>query len=229
MEFTHAGRVYEYTIVRKRIKNIILHVTRDAAVYVSAPPGVSEQVIQRFVEENADRLVQQMAQTVQRQADAPDFTDSSVVTYLGEPITLRWSTKPCKPQLDGSTLVLFARSADEARLAYRRWLIDECTELYRNLNREVYASFTAHGYRVPLARIEIKEMRSRWGSCTAGTGRISMNFRLMQYPPGCIRGVFYHEYTHFLHGGHGKAFYDVLRGIYPEYDRWDAILKGRKH
>lgn len=224
MEFTYNGCVYEYTIIRKRIKNIILHVRRDGTVYVSAPPRASERIIQGFVEENAAKLVHQIARCRERALDAPDFSDGSQIMHLGEPLTLRWSSRPCPTQLDGDLLTLFARTPDEAKLAHRRWLIDECTALYRQLNHETYARFTGCGYDVPLAHIEIKEMQSRWGSCTAKSGRLSINFRLMQYPTGCIRAVFCHEYAHFIHLDHSKAFYAVVRGIYPEYDRWDAVL-----
>ncbi|MBQ4466071.1 MAG: DUF45 domain-containing protein [Oscillospiraceae bacterium] len=224
MHFTHDGKTYEYTIVRKRIKNIILHVRADGTVYVSAPPAAPESVIHAFVTDNAGRLVQQIAQNQKHREDAPDYADGSALLHLGETITLHWSERPCPTRLEQDVLTVFARSPEEARLAHRRWLIDECVALYRQINREVYTAYTEAGYRVPLARIEIKEMKSRWGSCTAKTGRISMNFRLMQYPIGCVYAVFYHEYAHFMHLDHSADFYAVLRGVFPEYDRWDAIL-----
>ena len=55
-----------------------------------------------------------------------------------------------------------------------------------------------------------------------------MNFRLMQYPLGCIYGVFYHEYAHFMHLDHSKAFYAVLYRMYPEYEKFDAILNHKQ-
>ena len=228
MEFTYHGQTYEYTIVRKRIKNIILHVQSDGSVYVSAPPRAPEKIIQEFVEEKAAELAGQIAAVQQRRADEPDFSDGSTVQHLGEPVTLRYCKTPCRTTLDGNVLTLYARDALDAQLAHRRWLIDECLALYRQINREVYTAYTEAGYKVPLARIEIKEMRSRWGSCTAKTGRISINFRLMQYPPGCIYSVFYHEYAHFMHQDHSKAFYTVLRGVFPAYDEWDAVLNHHK-
>ena len=225
MEFTYQGQTHSYTIVRKRIKNTILHVQSDGSIYVSAPPHVPEKHIQEFVEEKAAELVRQIRK---RQEDAPDYADGSTVQYLGEPLTLHYSATPCRTTLSGNVLTLYARDAAGARLAYLRWLTDECLALYRQINREVYTVYTEAGHKVPLARIEIKDMKSRWGSCTAKTGRISINFRLMQYPVGCIYSVFYHEYAHFMHQDHSKAFYAVLRGAFPAYDQWDAVLNHRK-
>ena len=224
MQFTYEGKTYEYSLVRKRMKNIIAHVRSDGVIWVSAPTHAPMAVIQAFVQDNADKLAERVCEAAQKQAGKPDFTDSSSILHLGERITLHWSQKPCQTVLEGDTLTVFARDAQEAELAYRRWLIEQCVTLYRQINREVYTNYREAGYKVPQARIEIKEMKSRWGSCTAKTGRISMNFRLMQYPMGCIYGVFYHEYAHFMHQDHSADFYAVLRGIYPDYDRFDAIL-----
>ena len=228
MQFTYDGKTYEYSITRKRMKNIIAHVRQDGTVWVSAPYHAPAAIIQAFVQENAGQLAGQVARTEQRREAAPDYTDGSAFPYLGEQLTLRYSPVPCRTTLENGELTVFARDPQEAELACRRWLIDACVELYRKINREVSAHYVKMGYTVPLARIEIKEMKSRWGSCTAKTGRISMNFRLMQYPPGCIYGVFYHEYAHFMHLDHSPAFYAVLRKMYPEYDRYDAILNHKQ-
>ena len=230
MQFCWNGKTYEYTIIRKRIKNIILHVKSDGTVYVSAPPAASEQIIRRFIEENAAKLAQQAEQAKARQEQAPDYSDGSEIPHLGEQIRLHYAGRPCQTTLENGVLTVFARDPREAQIAYRRWLIDACVALYRQINREVYTAYTDAGYKVPLARIEIKEMKSRWGSCTAKTGRISMNFRLMQYPLGCICAVFYHEYAHFMEQNHSRDFYAVLRSVCPDYDRWDAILnrKGKE-
>lgn len=228
MQFTYEGERYEYSVVRKRMKNIIAHVRSDGTIWVSAPPRAPEAIIQAFMQEHADVLVQRVREAAQKQSTKPDYTDGSALLHLGERITLRWSNKPCQTVLEGNTLTVFARDAQEAELAYRRWLVGECVALYRQINREVYTNYREAGYDVPLARIEIKEMKSRWGSCTAKTGRISMNFRLMQYPMGCIYGVFYHEYAHFMYLDHSANFYAVLRGMYPDYDRFDAILNDKQ-
>ena len=226
MQFVYQGETYEYTIVRKRMKNIIAHVRSDGAIWVSAPQHVPEAVICAFAEKNAAVLAGRVMQA--RQEHGPDYADGSKLRHLGEEITLCQSPMPCRTVLENGRLTVFARDAQEAKLAYRRWLIDECVALYRQINREVCTHYRKAGYDVPLARIEIKEMRSRWGSCTAKTGRISMNLRLMQYPVGCIYGVFYHEYAHFMYLDHSQNFYAVLRGMYPEYDRFDAILNHKQ-
>lgn len=219
------GKVYPVLIERKRVKNINMRVRQDGTIYVSAPPSVPEERIQALLHRNAERFAAACDRL--REANVPDYADGAQVQYLGETLRLCWSERPCRTKREGTALTVFARTPEEAAYAYRMWCIEECKVLCTKLNAEVYNAFRAAGYHVPAAHIEIKEMNSRWGSCTAKTGRISINFRLMQYPEGCMRGVFFHEYTHFLHQDHGAGFYAELRRMCPDYDKWDRILKGR--
>ena len=227
MEFTFNGRQYPVTVTRKKMKRIIMKVRTDGMVCVSAPLRCADSDIARALQQNAAALAQMVGEAERRADAAPDYSDGSSVPYLGGRLTLHYAAAPGKTIREDGVLTLFARDPQEAYGAYRQWLAADCTELYRELNREVWTAFRRAGYDVPLARVEIKDMVSRWGSCTASSGRISMNIRLMEYPIGCVRGTFYHEYAHFLHQDHSAAFYAVVRQLYPEYDRWDALLKHR--
>lgn len=224
VEFTYDGRSYPVILERKRVKNINLHVRTDGSIYVSAARHVPEAVILAFLEKNAARFTA-ASDSIREKRRNQELSDGAAVAWLGEKLYLKWNPKPCPTVHAGDTLTVFARTPEEAAYAFRQWRETECLALFRQLNDEVHAAFRAAGYAVPHARIEVKDMTSRWGSCTAAKGRISINIRLMQYPLGCIRGVFYHEYAHFLHQNHSAAFYAVLRRMYPDYDRYDAILK----
>ena len=224
MEFTYEGRRYPVILERKRVKNINLHVRTDGSIYVSAAPRVPESVILDFLQKNAARIAP-ASDRIREKRQQQVLSDGAVLPWLGKPLTLHWSPKPCPTVREGDVLTVFARTPEEAEYAYVQWRNAECIALFRQFNDETHAAFLQAGYSVPHARIEIKSMTSRWGSCTAKKGRISMNIRLMQYPLGCIRGVFFHEYTHFLHQNHSAAFYAVLRRMYPDYDRYDALLK----
>ncbi len=225
MEFQYQGRTFTYIITRKQMKSVRARVKEDGIIYVSAPHAASDNYIRGFLLNNAEELARLIDSAALRKAAAPDYSDGSLIPYLGGNITLHLHSAPCPTTLQQDGLHVFARDPQEAQFAVRQWEISQCTKLYRRINRRVYEHFCTMGYAVPLAHIQIKEMSSRWGSCTAKTGRISMNFRLMHYPLECIYGVFYHEYSHFLHQDHSSAFYQVLLRMYPEYHKWNALLK----
>ena len=81
----------------------------------------------------------------------------------------------------------------------------------------------ANGFDRPL--IKIKDMKSRWGSCTPAKSRISMSVRLVHYPVECTQYVLLHEYVHFLVQNHGKEFYDLVERYMPQYNEYRKIMK----
>lgn len=95
----------------------------------------------------------------------------------------------------------------------------------RELNEKVYKTFCTAGFRVPYAKVTLKNMSSRWGSCSAVGGKISINIKLIHFPPKCLESVFYHEYAHFVYQNHSNNFYSVLHMLYPDYDKQHTFLK----
>lgn len=71
----------------------------------------------------------------------------------------------------------------------------------------------------------LRDLTSRWGSCTPSTGHISINIRLAAYPPICLEYVVAHELTHFIVPSHGKRFHLHVALVFPEEKRARALLK----
>lgn len=153
------------------------------------------------------------------------FEDGAVQHYLGEEIRLCYKARPCPTVLQDGVLTFFARNESEARYAFEVWLDPLRRETYYRVERDVREAYAKAGFTLPRARMQIKEMTSRWGSCTAAKARISINARLIRYPIECIYAVFYHEYAHFLRQDHSRAFYDILYRVCPDYDRHLAVLQ----
>ncbi len=225
MEYTYEyeGETYVFVLTNKRVRNINARMKDDGIIHVSAPLGVSAASVRRLLLAHGDTFRKARIRLTERLAARPDFTDGSQVPYLGRSLTLCYDTVPAV--LCGDVLHLPADSPAQAEVLWRHWLQERCYLLFDSLNRETCECCRRHGYDVPLARITIREMTSRWGSCTPSKARISMNLRLMQYPVNSIRSVFFHEYAHFMEQNHSDRFYAVLEGICPDYRKWDALLR----
>lgn len=72
---------------------------------------------------------------------------------------------------------------------------------------------------------QLRDMSSRWGSCTPRTGRIRVNVRLAAYPPTCLDYVLAHELTHLLEPSHNEQFHALLARAYPDEKGARAILR----
>ena len=78
------------------------------------------------------------------------------------------------------------------------------------------ASELAPGLGVKYNRIFIRNQRTRWGSCS-GLGNISLNWKLIMFPPHIIDYVVIHELAHLVVMGHGKSFWDVVAAHCPDW------------
>ncbi|MCU1399666.1 MAG: putative metal-dependent hydrolase [Acidimicrobiales bacterium] len=62
------------------------------------------------------------------------------------------------------------------------------------------------------------DMRSRWGSCTPGTGTIRISSRIAKFPDWVIDYVIVHELAHLEVGDHSDAFWRIVHR-YPKAER----------
>ncbi len=64
--------------------------------------------------------------------------------------------------------------------------------------------------------IEIKNLKSRWGSCDS-KNNIALSLFLIQLPWECIDYVIYHELAHTRHMNHSKEFWQLVGEFVPNY------------
>lgn len=222
------GIEVSYILERKSVKNINMRIKPDGVVYISANRSVPEKYILQILENDKDRIVSAIEKMKQMRSKSSDL---STVRYMGQKYPVEIIEENTE-KIDFEDNKFIVRTADknnteQIQFLILKWKSDSCLELYRKINKDVYEAFITHGYKVPMSIVTIKLMKSRWGSCNVRTGRISMNLSLIDYPIGCIYGVFYHEYMHYIHQNHSADFHRDLNRIYPEYEKFDKILKNK--
>ena len=65
--------------------------------------------------------------------------------------------------------------------------------------------------------VRIKKMKTRWGSCNAGAGRIWLNLELVKKPPACLAYILVHEMVHFLERHHNERFRALMDALMPQW------------
>lgn len=63
----------------------------------------------------------------------------------------------------------------------------------------------------------IREMKTRWGSCTVSTGKIRLNLRLAAKPRECLEYVLVHELCHLLEPSHNQRFHALMDQFLPDW------------
>ena len=85
---------------------------------------------------------------------------------------------------------------------------------------QLLALAARHGLTV--ARVTIRNQRSRWGSCSS-RGHITLNFRLMLMPPEVREYILIHELMHLKQANHSIRFWRLVEAACPGFrdaERW---------
>ncbi len=73
-------------------------------------------------------------------------------------------------------------------------------------------------------RIQVKELRSRWGSCSID-GALSFSWRLILAPDFVLDYLAAHETSHLKEMNHSRRFWALVRKCMPEFERARAWLR----
>ena len=177
-----AGGV-EYTLTRRRVRNINLRVRPDGTVAVSAPRSVPARVVDDFV---ADRVCWIQSARA-RMAD-------------------REEARAAEPPLPGR---------------------DEALARMTALCQKWYPVFAASCPGGAMPRVRVRDMTTRWGSCSLKTGTLCFARRLCVMSPAAQEYVVVHEFCHFAHPDHSPAFWAAVAAALPDFETGRRQLWGR--
>ena len=65
----------------------------------------------------------------------------------------------------------------------------------------------------------VRKMKTMWGSCMVGNGRIWLNLELAKKPPECLEYILVHEMVHLLERHHNGQFRTYMDKFMPHW-RW---------
>ena len=74
----------------------------------------------------------------------------------------------------------------------------------------------AAGLGLTVARVSVRNQRSRWGSC-GPDGHICLNWRLVLMPEWVRDYVLVHELMHLRRMDHSRKYWQLVAAAYPEY------------
>lgn len=198
---TVAGRVMPLEIKRnRRARRITLRVdTARHRLVLTLPPGVSERAGLAFLQEKAVWLRNNLARVP---APVP-FVPGAEVPYLGEPHQIRhrpearggvWR-EDAAFHVTGAAEHLPRRLTDHLKAEAKR----ECSARARTKAAEIGKE---------IARVSVREVRSRWGSASS-YGNLNFSWRLILAPEAVLDYVVAHEVAHLAEMNHSKRFWDL--------------------
>ena len=77
----------------------------------------------------------------------------------------------------------------------------------------------------PMPAVRVRDMHTRWGSCSLRTRTVCFALRLWTMPPAAREYVAVHELCHLLHPDHSPAFWAEVARLLPDYAARRALLR----
>lgn len=71
---------------------------------------------------------------------------------------------------------------------------------------------------VHVKQVKLRFATTQWGSCSP-RGIIMLNTALLFLPPSLLKYVIIHELSHRIHANHSDAYWRVVKGAMPSYER----------
>jgi len=211
------GRSAVAYVRNRRARHYIIRVQRDGNLRVTIPRGGSRREADRFVGEKAAWIERERARLLDARAAAR--ANELVVTLGGQAIavTVEEGGAGRVATFGGHRVRVPAgtgvRTAVERhlRVLATTSLPARLATLARSLGRAVTG-------------VTVRAQRTRWGSCSP-SGRISLNWKLIQLPPAVADYVLLHELTHLVHLNHSRRFWRELERVCPWHKEARAWLR----
>ena len=216
---------FRIQVVRKKVKNINLSVKKDGQIVVSMPYRGKLAEVEAFVKSKID-WVQKTLQKTQaiKPTKTPQLIDGEQhfiwgVAYM---LNIIHADKVSVEKTENQHIVMCI--PDHATAAQRQKLLDYFYAQLVDLSIFVQLGVLCKKMRVPLPKVSVRKMATRWGSCTPAKKSIRINSELAKYPPKCLQYVLVHELAHFFVKGHGDDFIAIIDKNMPDWQKYKEML-----
>ncbi|WP_352399543.1 SprT family zinc-dependent metalloprotease [Anaerotignum sp.] len=215
----YEGIELEFELIRKDVKYINLRVNKHGKVVVSASKKVPLTVIQDFVESKSLWIITHLAEIEKLRQNLPPtgFYEGKTLYYLGKPYQLVLSKGSSHIEIQDDKIQMTSNSTTENALRdeYLLWLKQQAYLKFEKVMDHIYPLVAPYGIKRPT--IQVRNMKTLWGSCTTEGNTIRLNLQLMKSSEDCIEQVVLHELAHFLHKNHSEEFYAFLSARMPDW------------
>lgn len=203
-----------YTLVTKQVKNINMRISSKGEVVVSANPFVPMDKIDDFVSSKVSWIVKHQKSMQERSRKS--MIDDKHIVLFGNSLKIRKTTgKYNHVSYDKDTLYVQCREQADPEKVIRQFLDKLCRDVFLDIATLTFRSLS--DYHLDFPDVKIRDMKSRWGSCTPAKNSITLNRKLIHYPFEFIEYVVLHEFVHFIQPNHSKAFYNIIENYMPDY------------
>ena len=211
-------------IIKTKRKTIALQITEDADLFVKAPLDIDNKKIMEVISKHIkwiERKKKEIETRVQKFVPK-EFVNGESFLYLGRYYKLTIVNDQEEPLKFENGFYLSKKVLDKAKEVFIEWYKNKAAE--KILERvQWYAQKSGLEYN----KINITNAQKRWGS--SSKKNLNFSWRLIMAPLPVIDYVVVHELSHFQEKSHGKAFWNKVKIMMPNYEKYKNWLKENGH
>jgi len=212
-------------IIRSKRKTISLQITDKATLIIKAPYEVSEQTIKDIIAKHAKWINKKREEILLRDPKfiKKEFVNGEGLLYLGKHYKLTIVDKQAEPLVFKNGFFLSKAYLPIAREVFVNWYRERA---YEKISERVEWYAKKRGFKYN--KINITNAQKRWGSCSA-KGNLNFSWSLIMAPLCVIDYVVVHELVHLEEMNHSKSFWNKVKMLMPNYEKYKNWLKKNGH
>ena len=206
-------------------KSLGITVTPDLEVVVKAPVDAPLDKIKEKLRKKAPWIIRQQSffLSFHPKTPAKKFISGETHLYLGRQYRLKIELSAIESvKLKGKFIEVQATDKTRAKQLLNDWYLRNAKSKFHAIAKPLIDQFKKH--KVEPTSIVLREMATRWGSCTA-KGKVILNPELIKAPKACIEYVIIHELCHLIHHDHTQKFIDLQSKEMPDWEKWKTKLE----
>ncbi len=213
-------------VIRKDIKNMHLAVYPPTGrVRIAAPLSISDDAIRLFVLSRLGWIKRNQRKFGAQERQSPrEYKERESHYYLGRRYLLKSIEENAYPKilLKNRTLELHIRPGTPVEKRHEimnNWYRKEIKKLI-----PVYIEKWEAILGVKVNDWQVKQMKTKWGSCNIEDRRIWINLELAKKPVQCLEYIIVHEMAHFRERHHDERFQTLMDTFLPTWRKIKSEL-----
>lgn len=220
------GSEIRYEFKRSHRRSVVAKIRRDGVIEVKAPLLYRESDMLVFLNQHRRWIFNHFDRLQNADNQQKKYISGEIHHYLGKQYTLHVvESNKNSVSIENNSLIInskYPENPDYLEILLNKWYRNQAKTVFSELIPPIIEKFRK--YNVAPAKISIRDMRSRWGSCSR-KGNISLNLQLIKLNENCIRQVMIHEMCHLVYFNHQAGFHALMDEMMPDWKLWKKDLK----
>jgi len=225
------NKIVEYRVNYNSKKNVNIRIKSDLTLNVSAPRWVLKSELERILTKKTNWILENIERqrNIQKNKKVNILENGHTIWYKGEKYRLFFrKSDENYVWVTEEQITVFSKKSEDLEYS-KKILLNWLRNLAKNdfkkaLNK--YRNKMLKKYNIPEFNLQIRAMKTRWGTCTPSKKKITLNLNLMYVPEEYMEYVALHELTHFMEIYHNANFYNIMSEFMPDWkERQDALNK----